>query len=68
MGIAETANGRAPYKLVTLNRVRVGDVEIANVEAVVIPAPMRGALLGNSFLQRVQMKRENDTMRLEKRN
>jgi hypothetical protein len=29
---------------------------------------MRGALLGNSFLMRFQMKRENDVMRLEKRN
>jgi aspartyl protease family protein len=67
-GIAETANGRAPFKLVTLSSVRVGDVEVANVEAAVIPATMRSALLGNSFLQRFQMKRENDVMRLEKRN
>ena len=42
--------------------------KLANVEAAVIPAPMRGALLGNSFLMRFQMKRENDVMRLEKRN
>jgi aspartyl protease family protein len=67
-GIAETANGRAPFKLVTLTSVRVGEVEVANVEAAVIPATMRSALLGNSFLQRFQMKRENDVMRLEKRN
>jgi aspartyl protease family protein len=68
LGMAETANGRAPFKLVMLNSVRVGDVEVANVEAAVIPTSMRGALLGNSFLQRFQMKRDNDTMRLEKRN
>jgi aspartyl protease family protein len=68
VGMAETANGRAPYRLVVLSSVRVGDVEIANVEAAVIPAQMRGALLGNSFLQRFQMRRDNDTMRLEKRN
>jgi aspartyl protease family protein len=66
-GIAETANGRAPYNLVVLNAVRIGDVEVANVEAAVIPAQMTHVLLGNSFLTRFQMKRENDTMRLEKR-
>jgi aspartyl protease family protein len=68
MGIAETANGRAPFRLVTLTSIRIGDVEIANVEAAVIPAAMRGVLLGNSYLMRFQMKRENDVMRLEKRN
>ena len=67
-GWASTANGAAPFRLITLSAVRIGDVEIANVEAAVIPAPMRGALLGNSFLMRFQMKRENDVMRLEKRN
>ncbi len=68
MGLASTANGTAPFRLITLRAVRIGDVEVANVEAAVIPAPMRGALLGNSFLMRFQMKRENDVMRLEKRN
>lgn len=67
-GWAGTANGPAPFRLITLSAVRIGDVEVANVEAAVIPAPMRGALLGNSFLMRFQMKRENDVMRLEKRN
>jgi aspartyl protease family protein len=67
-GLASTANGTAPFRLITLSAVRIGDVEVANVEAAVIPAPMRGALLGNSFLMRFQMKRENDVMRLEKRN
>jgi aspartyl protease family protein len=68
VGMASTANGTAPLRLITLSAVRIGDVEIANVEAAVIPTPMRGALLGNSFLMRFQMKRENDVMRLEKRN
>jgi aspartyl protease family protein len=67
-GLASTANGTAPFRLITLSAVRIGDVEVANVEAAVIPAQMRGALLGNSFLMRFQMKRENDVMRLEKRN
>lgn len=66
-GVAETANGRVPAYGVTLTSVRVGDVEVANVEAVVLPAAMPHILLGNSFLTRFQMKRENDVLRLEKR-
>jgi aspartyl protease family protein len=66
-GFAETANGRVPAYGVTLTSVRIGDVEVANVEAIVLPAAMPHILLGNSFLTRFQMKRENDVMRLEKR-
>ena len=47
--------------------VRVGDVEVANVEAVVMPAALPHVLLGNSFLTRFQMKRDNDTLRLTRR-
>lgn len=66
-GFAGTANGRIPVNVVTLSSVRVGEVEIANVEAVVMPSTMEHVLLGNSFLTRFQMKRDNDTMRLTKR-
>jgi aspartyl protease family protein len=64
---ANTANGRVPVRALMLNSVRVGDVEVANVEAVVMPAQMTQVLLGNSFLSRFQMKRENDRMQLDKR-
>jgi aspartyl protease family protein len=67
-GLAETANGRVPVWAVTLNAVRVGDVEVANVEALVLPATMPHVLLGNSFLARFSMRRDNEVMRLEKRN
>jgi aspartyl protease family protein len=66
-GLAETANGRVSVYAVTLNSVRVGDVEVANVEALVLPASMPHVLLGNSFLTRFSMKRDNEIMRLEKR-
>ena len=66
-GFAGTANGRIPVNLVTLSSVRVGDVEVANVEAVVMPSALQHVLLGNSFLTRFQMKRDNDTLRLTKR-
>mgnify|MGYP000013970069 CR=1 FL=1 len=65
--MSETANGPVAVQRITLTRVRVGDVEVANVEAVVVPATMPYVLLGNSFLTRFQMRRENDVMRLEAR-
>jgi aspartyl protease family protein len=64
-GATQTANGPVMVALVTLSSVRVGDVELSNVSAVVLPQPMPVVLLGNSFLSRLQMKRENDVMRLE---
>lgn len=67
VGYVNTANGTAPAYRVNLNSVRLNDVEVYNVDAVVIPAPMDHVLLGNSFLGRFQMQRDNDSMRLEKR-
>ncbi len=66
-GMTLTANGPVPVQQLTLSRVRVGEVEINNVEAVVLPAAMPHVLLGNSFLARFQMRRENDVMRLTPR-
>ena len=66
-GMANTANGPVPVHRVMLTSVRVGDVQVYNVEALVLPAQMPYVLLGNSFLTRFQMKRENDVMTLEKR-
>jgi aspartyl protease family protein len=62
-----TANGVTKGWVVILNSVRVGSVEVYNVEAVVTPAAMPYVLLGNSFLTRFQMTRINDQMVLEKR-
>lgn len=66
-GMVQTANGAVPVHSVRLNSVRVGDVLVYDVPAVVMPAQMPQVLLGNSFLGRFQMKRDNDTMTLEKR-
>ena len=52
---------------VSLGSVRVGDVTVYNVDATVVPAPMEHVLLGNSFLGRFQMRRDNDVLRLERR-
>ena len=62
-----TANGAVPVYRVSLGAVRVGDVTVYNVDATVLPSPMGHVLLGNSFLTRFQMKRENDTLTLDKR-
>jgi aspartyl protease family protein len=65
--LAQTANGVTVMHVVMLSSVRIGDVEIPNVEATVVPAPMPHVLLGNSFLRRFQLRQENDILRLEKR-
>ncbi|WP_428425720.1 retropepsin-like aspartic protease family protein [Methylibium sp.] len=62
-----TANGDTVGYRISLTTVRVGDVEIHNVAAVVQPQPMPFILLGNSFLNRFQMKRNNDTLVLQRR-
>jgi len=66
-GTANTANGAVQAWRLTLNSVRIGDVQVFNVDALVLPTSMNQVLLGNSFLTRFQMKRENDTMTLEKK-
>ena len=67
IGMSQTANGPVQVQIVVLDRVRVGEVEITNVGAVVLPQPLPFILLGNSFLSRFQMRRDNDVMRLELR-
>jgi aspartyl protease family protein len=62
-----TANGVALGWRIKLASVRVGDVEVREVDAVVGQQPMPFVLLGNSFLTRFQMKRENDQLVLERR-
>ncbi len=66
-GVVNTANGQVAAYRVALNAVRIGDVTVYNVDATVLPLGMDQILLGNSFLSRFQMKRENDTLTLDKR-
>lgn len=62
-----TANGHVVAYRVVLTSVRIQDVEVHNVDAAVLPQGMPYILLGNSFLSRFQMKRENDTLTLTRR-
>ena len=66
-GLANTANGQVTVYRTTLTTVRIRDVTVHNVQAVVVPGAMSHVLLGNSFLTRFQMKRENDMLTLERR-
>jgi aspartyl protease family protein len=62
-----TANGIAQGWKVKLNSVKIGDVEVYEVDAIVGP-DMPFALLGNSFLGRFNMNKTIDQMVLDKRN
>ena len=62
-----TANGMARGYKLRLQSVRVGDVEVYDIDAVVSQEPMPFVLLGNSFINRFSMRRDADQMVLEKR-
>jgi aspartyl protease family protein len=62
-----TANGLAKGWRVKLASVRIGDVEVYDVDAIVTPQGMPFVLLGNSYLNRFQMRRDNDQMVLDRR-
>jgi len=66
-GMTQTAGGPVEAYLVRLDRVRVGDIEVQNVEAVVIERGLDVTLLGNSFLNRMEMRRDGATMTLIRR-
>lgn len=67
IGRGSTANGVVTVYHVKLASVRIGDVEVYDVDASVLPANMGHILLGNSFLTRFQMTRHNDQLVLERR-
>lgn len=62
-----TANGTASGWRIKLSSVRLGDVDVYDVDAIVTPSQMPFVLLGNSFLARFEMNRTNDQLVLVKR-
>lgn len=65
---ASTANGIVPVYRVKLDTVRVGDITLNNVDADVVDGTgLNIALLGMTFLNRTQMKRDGDTLTLVRR-
>lgn len=66
-GMTSTANGQVVVTRIPLDTVTIGGITLHNVEAVVLPAEMPIALLGMSFLNRMEMQRDGSTMTLKKR-
>jgi aspartyl protease family protein len=65
--MSHTAAGTVMSYGVSLTSVRIGDVEVFGVNAMILPAEMPFVLLGNSFLGRFSMRRDSNVMKLEKR-
>jgi aspartyl protease family protein len=66
-GMANTANGAVPIIHVKLSKVSVGEVTLYDVDAVVVPTPLPQALLGMSFLNRMEMHRDGSILVLTQR-
>ena len=67
MGLLQTANGMAQAWRVRFDRVRVGAIELQQVDGVVTEKGADVALLGMSFLNRVEMRRDGENMTLIRR-
>ncbi|MGH6961659.1 MAG: retropepsin-like aspartic protease family protein, partial [Dongiaceae bacterium] len=63
----QTANGTVIKYQVKFDRVRLGDIELAGVDGVVGEQEMPYALLGMSFLNRLEMQRDGASMTLIRR-
>lgn len=66
-GISQTANGQVQVSRVKLDTVRIGEVTLHGIEATIHQNDMPIALLGMSFLNRMEMLRDGPTMTLKKR-
>jgi aspartyl protease family protein len=66
-GTSQTAGGPVTVYRIRMDTVRLGDIELTGVEGVVIEKGLEIALLGMTFLNRVEMKREGQIMILTRR-
>lgn len=62
-----TAAGVVPAWRVTFNTVKVGGITVNQVEGLVVESGLGVPLLGMSFLNRMEMKRDGQTMTLTQR-
>lgn len=67
MGYVNTANGTVPAYQVLLDSVKIGDITLNQVDALVQENGLPFALLGMSFLNRTEMRRDGEQMVLTKR-
>jgi aspartyl protease family protein len=63
----QTANGPTTGYLLRLATVKVGGIELHDVDGIVLEQGLSVGLLGMSFLNRVEMKRDGDVMTLIRR-
>jgi aspartyl protease family protein len=63
-GVSMTANGAIGVYRVKLPSVKVGELELRDVDANIIDSAMPESLLGMSFLSRVEMQRNGEYMTL----
>jgi aspartyl protease family protein len=66
-GFTNTAGGVVAVYRVRFDTVKLGAIELAGVDGMVIEQGLDLALLGMSFLNRVEMKRDGHTMMLIRR-
>lgn len=67
IGYSSTANGVKPVYRVKLDTVRIGDIQLNQIDAAVHESGLPIVLLGMSFLNRTDMRREGDKLTLSKR-
>lgn len=67
IALTKTAAGVVPVFKVRLDKVRLGAIELHGVDGVVIEQGLDVALLGMSFLSRVDMRHEGQLMTLTRR-
>jgi aspartyl protease family protein len=66
-GAVNTAGGVVRAWRVTFNTVRVGSISVNQVEGMVVESGLGVPLLGMSFLNRMEMRRDGQTMTLTQR-
>jgi aspartyl protease family protein len=66
-GAVQTANGVAPAYRVRVDTISVGDITMYQVDAIVLGTGLDSALLGMSFLNRTDIKRDGANLVLTKR-
>lgn len=66
-GYAQTANGMAAVYKVKLDSVKVGGITLSNVDGLVHDTPLPVVLLGMSFLGKLEMRNDGDTLTLTRR-
>jgi aspartyl protease family protein len=63
-GSARTANGRVRTYEVNLDSIKVGKIELKNVTAVITKSDMEEVLLGMTFLERLQVFHNSNSLTL----